>query len=53
MKPQARPRKQRIKALLKKIASEGGPRVVPFAVFVADLIDDGQVNGSLIGLVID
>ena len=50
-KPKDKPRKQRIKSLLKRIAAEGGPKLIPFTIVIADLLDDGQLNGSILNMV--
>jgi len=42
-----------LKSYLKRITlNENATKIVPFAVFLLDLFDDGQVNGSLISMVI-
>jgi len=42
-----------LKSYLKRITlNENATKILPFVVFFLDLYDDGQINGSLISMVI-
>jgi hypothetical protein len=47
-------RRQSLKAYLKRIVRNEkiGFRVIPFGLMLLDLFDDGQINGSLLNMVV-
>jgi len=47
-------RRQSLKAYLKQIVRNEriGSRVIPFGLMLLDFLDDGQINGSLLDMVI-
>ena len=51
-KPKDRPRKQRIKAQIKKIVSDYNKQIAIGAYLLLDLFDDGVINLSLVTLLV-
>jgi hypothetical protein len=45
-------RRQLIKYRLKQIVLHESAKLFPFTIIILDLLDDGQVNGSILGMVI-
>ena len=46
-------RRQSIRAYLKRIVlNERGARIIPFGLMLLDFIDDGQINGSMLSMIL-
>ena len=52
-KKKDRPRKQRIKSMLRRIAIEESTRLFPLILSILDILDDGNINGTILGGYID